>query len=47
MREAESAGRHVPLVPAPRRARLAGWQSGLYTAANKRKDSRETFENLK
>jgi len=27
--------------------RLSGWQSGLYTAANKRKDARETFEKLK
>ena len=27
--------------------RLAGWQSGLYTASNKRKDARETFERLK
>ena len=27
--------------------RLAGWQSGLYTASNIRKDAREAFERLK
>ena len=38
-REAEPAHRHVPLVPAPRRARGSndGWQSGLLTASGAKK----------
>ena len=43
----EPAGRHVHLVPPPRRvARRAGWQSGLYTAAGKAKPARQVFKNL-